>query len=82
MLSPAGLLVAFSFPVTIPPRNGQLGMTQGVLLNAAFHIELFSDGKRSRLAVQDLNNKVIHTVFFRQEESMVYLNVVLTLVDR
>lgn len=56
--------------MSIPPGNGQLGMTQGGLLNAAFHIEPFSDGKRSRLAVQDLNNKVVHTVFFRQEQSM------------
>lgn len=67
MLNPVGLSVAV--PV-VPPRSGQLGMTPGGLLSAAFHIEPFSDGKRSRLAVQDLNNKVVHTVFFRQEEPM------------
>lgn len=65
VLSPLGVLVAVS-----PPGNGQLGMTQGGLLKAAFHAEPFSDGKRSRLAVQDRNNKVIHTSLFRQEQSM------------
>jgi len=45
-------------------------MTQGPLLNAAFQIEPFSNGKMSRLAMQDLNNKVIHSVIFRQEESV------------
>lgn len=54
----------------IPPSNGWIGMTQGLLLNAAFRIEPFSNGKMSRFAMQDLNNKVIHTVLFRQEESM------------
>lgn len=38
-----------SFPVPIPPRNGQL---ERLSLNAAFHIEPFSDGKRSRWAVK------------------------------
>lgn len=33
-------------------------------------MEPFSDGKRSRLAVQDPNNEVIHSGFFRQEGSM------------